>query len=81
MIKSLRTPQYEAFRRHLVDARAAAGLTQAEVAARMARPQSFVAKCEAGERRLDVIEFMNLCRALGIRAEVVIAKLEREQGI
>lgn len=46
-------------------ARQAAGLTQAQVAARVNRPQSFVAKYEQGERRLDVVEFLDLTEAIG----------------
>jgi transcriptional regulator with XRE-family HTH domain len=37
-------------------ARRAAGLTQTEVASLLGKPQSFVAKCESGERRIDVVE-------------------------
>lgn len=38
--------------------------TQADVAERLGRPQSFVAKYEGGERRLDVIEFVEVAEAL-----------------
>jgi hypothetical protein len=31
----------------------------------MKKPQSFVAKYEGGERRLDVVEFITIARALG----------------
>jgi transcriptional regulator with XRE-family HTH domain len=41
---------------HLRSARKAAGLTQADVAAALGQPQSFVSKCESGERRIDPIE-------------------------
>jgi hypothetical protein len=41
-----------------------AGLTQRAVAKRLGRPQSLVAKIEGGERRLDVIEFINVARAI-----------------
>jgi helix-turn-helix protein len=37
-------------------------LTQGEVAAALNRPQSFVAKCESGERRIDVIELEDFAR-------------------
>ena len=60
----------------LVQARKAKGLTQAEVAKRLQRPQSFVSKYEQGERRLDVIEFLEVADALGIRARSLISKLE-----
>jgi len=54
---------------------AKAGLTQHEVAERLGRPQSFVAKVEGGERRLDVIEFIELTRALGVDPVRLIKRL------
>jgi transcriptional regulator with XRE-family HTH domain len=65
MAKSLRSPRHEKLRTVLASARAAAGLTQAALAAKLERPQSFVAKYETGERRLDVIEFSEIAAALG----------------
>ena len=49
----------------LIDARRTVGLTQAEVAKRVGRPQSYVSKYERGERRLDVVEFVEICQAIG----------------
>ena len=49
----------------MVGARKAAGLTQHALARRLKKPQSFVAKYEGGERRLDVVEFIAISRALG----------------
>jgi transcriptional regulator with XRE-family HTH domain len=49
----------------MVKARKDAGLTQHELAKRLRRPQSFVAKYEGGERRIDVVEFVTICRAIG----------------
>jgi transcriptional regulator with XRE-family HTH domain len=48
----------------LILARRQGGLTQQAVAERLDRPQSFVAKYENGERRLDVLEFLAVARAL-----------------
>lgn len=53
---------YEEFRRRLIAARESAGLTQREAAARLGRSHSFVAKSEAGERRIDVIELLQFAR-------------------
>lgn len=62
MPKSLRTPAQLALQRLLVETRGK--MNQAEVAARLKRPQSFVSKYENGERRLDIIEFCAVARAL-----------------
>jgi ribosome-binding protein aMBF1 (putative translation factor) len=48
----------------LIAAREKAALTQQQLADRLKRPQSFVAKYEGGERRIDVIEFLDISRAL-----------------
>ena len=64
MAKSMHTNEYRSFAALLVKARERAGMTQAEVAARLGKHQSFVAKYERCERRLDVIEFVQVCTAL-----------------
>jgi len=76
MAKSLHTPEYEHFRSLLVAAREKAGLTQAEVSAKLGRPQSFVAKYEGAERRLDVIEFIQVCTALGVDPRSILSKVQ-----
>ncbi len=64
MRSSIHSPAYAALRELLVAARRTAGLSQEDVARRLGRPQSFVAKYEGGERKLDVIEFIALAGAL-----------------
>ena len=76
MSRGLQTPPYKKLRRLLAEARAEAGLTQLQVAERVKRPQSFVSKYENGERQLDVIEFVAVCKAVGISAASLIAHLE-----
>jgi len=49
----------------LIDARKQAEITQTELAAQLQRPQSFVAKYEGRERRLDVAEYLMIARTLG----------------
>ncbi len=53
---------YKLFLRRLREARLAAGLTQVQVADKLHQPQSFVSKCESGERRVDVVELMEFAR-------------------
>lgn len=67
-MKSLRSPDHQRLIALLVAARAKAGLTQQQLADRLGRPQSFVAKYEGGERRIDVIEFVAIAYALQLDA-------------
>ncbi len=61
-MRSVSSPRYRRFLKRVKQAREEAGLTQGQVAAALRRPQSFAAKCESGERRLDVIELQDLAR-------------------
>ena len=54
-----------AFTSWLREAREGQGLSMREMASRLGRPHSFVQKVETGERRLDVVEYVWYCRALG----------------
>ena len=66
-LKTLRSDQHKILLEGLKEARLYAGVTQAELAERLGTVQSFVAKTEAGERRLDVVEFVRIFEALGDR--------------
>ena len=63
--KTVHSSEQAAFCALMVAARKQAGLTQHELARRLKRPQSFVAKYEGGERRIDVVEFVTIVRAIG----------------
>jgi transcriptional regulator with XRE-family HTH domain len=75
MRKSTHTMEYAALRARLVAVRAAAGLSQRAVAERLRVPHSWVAKVEAGERRIDLIEFGWFCAACGASAADEAASL------
>ncbi|GLS35462.1 transcriptional regulator [Mesorhizobium tianshanense] len=75
MPKSLRSPRHQRFLAQLVSLRKAKGLTQAQVADKLGRPQSFVAKYEGGERRLDVIEFLDVTAVLDADACEILSSL------
>ena len=53
-----------------------AGLTQIELSLKLRRPQSFVAKYEGGDRRLDVIELLDVCAILKIDLFQIIVDLK-----
>ncbi len=61
-MRPLHSPRYRRFLGRLREAREHAGMTQAEVARGLRKPQSFVSKCESGERRVDVIELEDFAR-------------------
>ena len=60
----------------LIKARKEAGLTQQELAEKLNKHQSFVAKYEGGERRLDVIEVTEICQRLGLKASDIIKDID-----
>jgi transcriptional regulator with XRE-family HTH domain len=73
--KSVHNKKYASFLDFLINARSQAGLTQVEVAARLTRPQSYVSKYENGERRLDVVEFLEIAQVLNFDPVKVIRRL------
>lgn len=75
VIRAPTNSAYENLRRLLTQARLDAELTQAQVATRLNRPQSFVSKYESGERQLDVIEFLAICKAIGVEPSPIIESL------
>ena len=77
-MKSIFTHDYDIFRRCMIAARKEAQLTQDSLAKSLNKPQSFVAKYENGERRLDVIEFLLVSRAIGIEPCNIINKIEQQ---
>ena len=80
MPRSRRSPRRVRLQNLLADHRRSAGLTQADLAGRLSRPQSFVSKYETGERRLDVIEFLEVTKALAVDPAMVLTELARLPG-
>ncbi len=77
MSKTIHSRADKRFRALLADRRKKAGLTQEALARRLSRPQSFVSKYEKGERRLDVIEFLEVADAVGLDPAAFIRHLRR----
>ncbi|HEY5820192.1 MAG TPA: helix-turn-helix transcriptional regulator [Mesorhizobium sp.] len=75
MTRSLHTPDYVALIRVLIAARKESGLTQQDVAEKVGKPQSYIAKVEGGERRLDVVEFIALAKAMGARPSALFDRV------
>lgn len=76
MRKSIFTAHQEHLQDILRQVRVEAGLKQIDLAKRLKQPQSFVSKFESGERRLDLIELRQICKAVGITLEELVRRFE-----
>jgi transcriptional regulator with XRE-family HTH domain len=75
--KSVHSAGQKTFCELMVKARRSAGLSQHELAKRLHRPQSFIAKYEGGERRVDVVEFVEICEAIDAEPSKILKALLR----
>lgn len=66
MARSTHHLDYQTFLGLLRDLRVGAGLTQVMLAKKLGNTQTFISKVERGERRLDLVEFVEVCEALSI---------------
>lgn len=80
LLKSIYSADYKRLLELLVEARKQAGVTQEQLATRLRRPQSFVSKVERGERRLDVIEFLRICRAVNGDPYAMLRRVEKRSA-
>ena len=76
MSKTIHTERHKWLRELL--RRKAAGLTQTVVAERLGKPPSYVAKYEGGDRRLDILEYLDVAAAIGFDACTLIRSLQRK---
>lgn len=74
--KSVYTREYDLFLRLLRQARQDAGLNQREVAEAMQETTLFVSRCERGERRMDAVELLAYCQAIGKTPSQFMQQLE-----
>lgn len=81
MDKSISSREYAVFLAELRSARKQSGMTQIDLAARLAETQSFVSKCERGERRIDVAELRAFCRAIGVSFPAFIQRFEQALAV
>ncbi len=77
MTKSIGTARHRALIAFLIVKREAAGLSQAELAERLGEYQSFVARLESGERRVDVVEFLTLAEVLRFDAREALETVQK----
>ncbi|CAI1698915.1 helix-turn-helix domain-containing protein [Serratia ficaria] len=75
---SVYSAEYQLIIKTLRDARVEKGITQAKLAEELGRPQSFIAKVENGERKLDVVEFALIARLLDVDTGPIIERIGRK---
>lgn len=75
MPRTLRSRRHRALIAALWEARIALGLSQREVALRLKVSQTWLASIEAGQRRVDVVEFLDLCKALEVTPMSMLSRL------
>lgn len=75
MPRPVHSSRYREFLKRLREAREKAGLPQVEVARRLGKPQSYVSKCESGERRVDVIELEDFAKLYGVSIGSFVSRL------
>lgn len=75
-MSSVYSAEYQSVIKALREARIAGNITQDELARAIGRPQSFIAKVENGERRLDIVEFVKLCRLVNIDPATILRKIK-----
>lgn len=78
MEKSIYSSEYELFLALLRKTRLKSGLTQDDIAVKLGTTQSFVSKCERGERRLDIVELNAWCSALNVSLAWFVERFENQ---
>jgi transcriptional regulator with XRE-family HTH domain len=75
MPRTLGSPRQRVLRQFLIDKRKKAGLTQQQVADRLDVSQSYIASIETGQRRVDVVELMELAEVIHFDPHRLLRKL------
>lgn len=75
-MKTIYQQRYQTLIDCLITVRKQAQLTQADIANQLGKPQSYIAKVEGKDRKLDVLEYVELCEALKVQPSEMIKLIE-----
>lgn len=81
MTKSIYSPEMTAVRTWLRQNRLAQNLTMRQLSERLGKPHSFVQRIEEGDRRLDIVEFVWYCQALGVQPQHGLELIINEKSL
>ncbi len=73
--KTIGSKRHKALIALLIKERKVAGLNQTELADALGQYESFIARVKSGERRVDVIEFLDIAKAIGFDLKAAITML------
>ena len=79
MVATIRTKRHKQLVEAILAERKQAGIRQIPLAKKLKRSQTWIARIESGERRIDVVEFLELADAIGFDAPAMLAMLARTQ--
>jgi len=71
-VKTIHSKRHKQLVELIIKERKAAGITQVQLAKKLKRSQTWVARLESGERRIDVIELINICDAIESDVQAMI---------
>jgi transcriptional regulator with XRE-family HTH domain len=78
-VKTIRTKRHKKLIELVLAERKQAGIRQVQLAKKLKRSQTWIARLESGERRLDVIELLDLAEAIGFDAPALVAAVQQSK--
>jgi transcriptional regulator with XRE-family HTH domain len=75
--KTIRSKRHKRLIELVVAERKKAGIRQVQLAKKLKRSQTWIARLESGERRLDVVELLDLAEAIGFNAPATVAIVQQ----
>ena len=79
-MKTIYQQRYQTLIDCLISARKQAKLTQADIAHQLGKPQSYIAKIEGKDRKIDVLEYVEICEVLDLQPSEIIKIIENTQN-
>jgi len=75
-VKTIHNKRHKRLVEAIVRKRKEAGIRQVQLAKKLKRSQTWIARLESGERRIDVIELIELAEVIGFNAPDLVASLQ-----